>query len=182
VGADGLVDETAMLEAPGRLAEQRIHVVTYLTARNLADPREIAIAPRTSSAAPLLDLDFPSPRFRHDQAGQREDAAPAPVLPLVEAGQALFRGRFRPYQPAMPLDEVKFATGLFRRGVSSSRGTSSTACSASRSRQGGHGDAELAGDDFELDSLEVSSEDETADEELMRADVEDPDRPFVHKV
>jgi len=41
---------------------------------------------------------------------------------------------------------------------------------------------ELAGEDFELDSLEVSAEDEAVDEGVERADVEDaPIVRFINK-
>jgi type IV pilus assembly protein PilB len=179
--ADGLVDEISMLEALAASREQRIHVVTYLTLRNMADPREIAIAASHEFGAPLLDLDSITPDFDTIKLVTEKTLRKHRVLPLVKRGKRLFVAVSDPTN-LHALDEVKFATGLSVEAVVVEEDKLDRLLAKSL-EQVDTAMPELAGDDFELDSLEVSSEDETADEGVERADVEDaPIVRFVNKV
>ena len=60
---DGLVADTAMVDALAASKERRQHIVSYLVEYNLADAREIAIAASQEFGAPLLDLDAVQPDF-----------------------------------------------------------------------------------------------------------------------
>jgi type IV pilus assembly protein PilB len=179
--ADGLVDEAAMLEALAASREQRIHVVTYLTLRNMADPREIAIAASHEFGAPLLDLDAITPDFETIKLVTEKTLRKHRVLPLVKRGKRLFVAVSDPTN-LHALDEVKFATGLSVEAVVVEEDKLDRLLSKSL-EQVDTAMPELAGDDFELDSLEVSAEDENLEEGVERADVEDaPIVRFVNKV
>jgi type IV pilus assembly protein PilB len=179
--ADGLVDEAAMLGALAASREQRIHVVTYLTLRNMADPREIAIAASHEFGAPLLDLDAITPDFETIKLVTEKTLRKHRVLPLVKRGKRLFVAVSDPTN-LHALDEVKFATGLSVEAVVVEEDKLDRLLSKSL-EQVDTAMPELAGDDFELDSLEVSAEDENLEEGVERADVEDaPIVRFVNKV
>jgi type IV pilus assembly protein PilB len=103
------------------------------------------------------------------------------VLPLVKRGKRLFVAVSDPTN-LYALDEVKFATGLSVEAIVVEEDKLSQLLTKSL-EQVDTAMPELAGEDFELDSLEVTSDDETTDEGVERADVEDaPIVRFVNKV
>jgi type IV pilus assembly protein PilB len=103
------------------------------------------------------------------------------VLPLVKRGKRLFVAVSDPTN-LHALDEVKFATGLSVEAIVVEEDKLSQLLTKSL-EQVDTAMPELAGEDFELDSLEVTSDDEAADEGVERADVEDaPIVRFVNKV
>jgi type IV pilus assembly protein PilB len=109
--ADGLVNETAMVEALATSRERRSHIVTYLVEYNLANPREIAIAASQEFGAPLLDLDAIQADFEIVRLVSEKTLRKHRVLPLVKRGKRLFVAISDPTN-LHALDEVKFATGL----------------------------------------------------------------------
>src|SRR4029077_16332877 len=54
---DGLVEETAMMDAVNAARDRKTSVVTQLVARCAANPRDIAVAASNEYGVPLFDLD-----------------------------------------------------------------------------------------------------------------------------
>ncbi len=180
--ADGLVSDEAMVDAIAAAKERRIGVVSYLVERNVADAREIAIAASHEFGAPLLDLDAIQPDLETVRVVSDKLLRKHHVLPLVKRGKKLFLGISDPTN-LHALDEVKFATGLSVEAVVVEEDKLAQLLARSL-EQVDTSMPELAGDDFEMESLEVSGgEDEAAAGELDRSDVEDaPIVRFVNKV
>jgi type IV pilus assembly protein PilB len=179
--ADGLVAEAAMADAIGAARERRQHIVSYLVEFNLADAREIAIAASQEFGAPLLDLDAVQPDFEIVRLVSEKTLRRHRVLPLVKRGKRLFVAISDPTN-LHALDEVKFATGLSVEAIVVEEDKLERLLTKSL-EQVDTAMPELAGEDFELDSLEVTADDESVDEGVERADVEDaPIVRFVNKV
>jgi type IV pilus assembly protein PilB len=179
--SDGLVGETAMIEALAACRERRVQIVSYLVEYNLADAREVAIAASQEFGAPLLDLDAIQPDIELLRLISEKTLRKHRVVPLVKRGKRLFVAISDPTN-LHALDEVKFATGLSVEAVVVEEDKLDKLLTRSL-EQVDTAMPELAGDDFELDSLEVTSDDEAGDEGVERADVEDaPIVRFVNKV
>ena len=179
--ADGLVGESAMLDALNASRERRINVVSYLVEYNIADPREIAIAASQEFGTPLFDLDAIQVDFDIVRLISEKTLRKHRVLPLVKRGKRLFVAVSDPTN-LHALDEVKFATGLSVEAIVVEEDKLDKLLAKSL-EQVDTSMPELAGDDFELDSLEVTADDEATDEGVERADVEDaPIVRFVNKV
>ena len=179
--SDGLVSETDMVSALADSRERRMQIVAYLVEFNLADAREIAIAASQEFGAPLLDLDAIQPDFEILRLVSEKTIRKHRVLPLVKRGKRLFVGVSDPTN-LHALDEVKFATGLSVEAIVVEEGKLEKLLAKSL-EQVDTSMPELAGDDFELDSLEVTADEEGVDEGVERADVEDaPIVRFVNKV
>ena len=170
-----------MIDALAACRERRAQIVTYLVEYNLADAREIAIAASQEFGAPLLDLDAIQPDLELLQLISEKTLRKHRVLPLVKRGKRLFVGVSDPTN-LHALDEVKFATGLSIEAIVVEEDKLERLLHRSL-EQVDNAMPELAGDDFELDSLEVTSDDEGVDEGVERADIEDaPIVRFVNKV
>jgi len=156
--ADGLVGETQMVEALNAAKERRVNIVPYLVEYNLADPREIAIAASQEFGAPLLDLDCIQADLDTVRIVSEKVLRKHRVMPLVKRGKKLFVAISDPTN-LHALDEVKFATGLSVEAVVVEEDKLDKLLSSSL-EQVDTSMPELAGDDFEMDSLEVSGGDE----------------------
>jgi type IV pilus assembly protein PilB len=178
---DGLVADSAMVEALSAAKERRQHIVSYLVEYNMADARDIAIAASQEFGAPLLDLDAVQSDIEIMRLVSEKTLRKHRVLPLVKRGKRLFVAISDPTN-LHALDEVKFATGLSVEAVVVEEDKLEKLLSKSL-EQVDTAMPELAGDDFELDSLEVTSDEAATDEGVDRADVEDaPIVRFVNKV
>ena len=179
--ADGLVGDAAMLDAVSVARERRVSIVSYLVEYNLADAREIAIAASLEFGAPLLDLDALQPDLEILRLVSEKIVRKHRVLPLVKRGKRLFLAISDPTN-LHAIDEVKFATGLSVEAIVVEEDKLDKLLARSL-EQVDTAMPELAGDDFELDSLEVTSDEDAIDEGVERADVEDaPIVRFVNKV
>ena len=180
--ADGLVAESAMLDGIAAAKERRINIVTYLVEHNLSDAREVAIAASHEFGAPLLDLDAIQPDFDTVRIVSEKILRKHRVLPLVKRGKKLFIGISDPTN-LHALDEVKFATGFSVEAVVVEEDKLDQMLTRSL-EQVDTTMPELAGDDFEMESLEVSGGDNEASlEDADRSDVEDaPIVRFINKV
>ena len=179
---DGLVAEGAMVDALAAAKERRIGVVSFLVEHNIADAREIAIAASHEFGAPLLDLDAIQPDLETVRAVSDKLLRKHHVLPLVKRGKKLFLGISDPTN-LHALDEVKFATGLSIEAIVVEEDKLTKLLQRSL-EQVDTSMPELAGDDFEMDSLETTGGDEESDAGgVDRSDVEDaPIVRFVNKI
>ena len=178
---DGLVSDAAMVDAIAAARERRVGVVSYLVEHNVADAREIAIAASHEFGAPLLDLDAINPDLETIRVVSDKLLRKHHVLPLVKRGKKLFIGISDPTN-LHALDEVKFATGLSVEAVVVEENKLALLLQRSL-EQVDTSMPELAGDDFEMDSLEVSGGDDEPEAGADRSDVEDaPIVRFVNKV
>ena len=180
--ADGLVAEGAMVDAVAAAKERRVSVVSYLVEHNLADSREIAIAASQEFGAPLLDLDAIQPDLETIRVVSEKLLRKHRVLPLVKRGKKLFIGISDPTN-LHALDEVKFATGFSIEAIVVEEDKLDQLLTRSL-EQVDTSMPELASEDFEMDSLDVSAgDDEVNPEDADRSDVDDaPIVRFVNKV
>ena len=180
--ADGLVADAAMSDALTAAKDRRIGIVAYLVEHNLADAREIAIAASQEFGAPLLDLDSIQADLETVRVVSEKILRKHRVLPLVKRGKKLFVGISDPTN-LHALDEVKFATGLSVEAIVVEEDKLAQVLTRSL-EQVDTSMPELANDDFEMDSLDVSSgDDEVNPEDVDRSDVDDaPIVRFINKV
>jgi type IV pilus assembly protein PilB len=179
---DGLVGDSVMVEAIAAAKERRVGVVSYLVEYNLADAREIAIAASQEFGAPLMDLDAIQPDLDTVRIVSEKILRKHRVLPLVKRGKKLFIAISDPTN-LHALDEVKFATGFSIEAVVVEEDKLNKLLTHSL-EQVDTSMPDLAGDDFEMDGLEVTSGDEDANKDPERSDAVD-DAPivrFINKV
>jgi type IV pilus assembly protein PilB len=177
---DGLVSDTQMVEAISSAKDRRVGIVSYLVEHNMADPREIAIAASQEFGAPLLDLDSIQPDLDTVRIVSEKMLRKHRVLPLVKRGKKLFLAISDPTN-LHALDEVKFATGFSIEAIVVEEDKLNALLSRSLEQVD---TSMLAGDDFEMDNLEVTAgDDDEGAREADRSDVDDaPIVRFVNKV
>ena len=173
-----------MIDAIAAAKERRVGVVSYLVEHNMADAREIAIAASQEFGAPLLDLDSIQPDLDTVRIVSEKILRKHRVLPLVKRGKKLFIAISDPTN-LHALDEVKFATGFSIEAVVVEEDKLNKLLTVSL-EQVDTSMPELAGDDFEMDGLEVTSgDDEDAARDSDRSSDAVDDAPivrFINKV
>jgi len=179
---DGLLDETAMLQAIADAKESQTNLVSHLVQAGLADPRDIAIAASQEFGVPLLDLDavqidLEVVKLVSDKLLQKHR-----VLPLVKRGKRLFVGVSDPTN-LHALDEIKFQTGLSVEAIVVEEDKLEKIASRAIEQVDTHM-PNLTDDDLDLDNLDVTGGEEDLEGEAVgRDDVEDaPIVRFVNKV
>src|SRR4051794_37209592 len=155
---DGLVDDTAMVEAISAAKERRVSIVSYLVEHNLADAREIAIAASHEFGAPLLDLSAIQPDLEIVRVVSEKLLRKHRLLPLVKRGKKLFVAISDPTN-LHALDEVKFATGFSIEAIVV-EDDKLTQLLTKTLEQVDTSMPELAGGDFEMESLDVTAGDD----------------------
>jgi type IV pilus assembly protein PilB len=180
---DGLVDETAMLDAIAGARERKTHLVSWLVSHDLAPAREIAIAASQEYGVPLLDLDAVSIDLDTVKLVSDKLLSKHRVLPIVKRGKRLHVAVSDPTN-LHAVDEIKFQTGLAIEAVvveddKLQRAVQKAIEQVDTSMPSLGGD-----DDFDLDNLDVSAaEDEIDADGAGRDDVEDaPIVRFVNKI
>jgi type IV pilus assembly protein PilB len=179
---DGLVADSQMMDAIAAAKERRVSVVTYLVEHSMADPREIAIAASQEFGAPLMDLDAIQPDLDTVRIVSEKLLRKHRVLPLVKRGKKLFMAISDPTN-LHALDEVKFATGFSIEAVVVEEDKLNKLLTQSL-EQVDTSMPELAGEDFDVDGLEVTAGDDDAAADPERSDAVD-DAPivrFINKV
>ena len=178
---DGIVSEEQLLEATEAARKDKMSLVAYLVNQELADARAIAVAASHEFGVPLLDLDAVEDDLEVVRAVKADLITKHRVLPLVRRGQKLFLGIADPTNLAA-IDEIKFQTTLRIDPVVVEQDKLEERINrAIEAVDTSLGD--LSGDDdFDLESLDVSSEEEQADD-VQRDDIEDaPVVRFVNKI
>ena len=177
---DGIIAEDAVLEAQENAKKERVPLVAFLVANELADSRAIAVAASHEFGVPLLDLDSIDIDLECIRVVDQKLLNKHRVLPLVRRGQRLFLGISDPTN-LQAIDDIKFQTSLrvdpivveqasLEERISKALEAVDTSMSS------------LEDDDFDLENLDVTGEDEDTDD-VTRDDIEDaPVVRFVNKV
>ena len=177
---DGIVSEEVVLQAAKAAKKERIPLVSYLVANEMADSRAVAVAASHEFGVPLLDLDSIEIDLDCLRAVDQKLLNKHRVLPLVKRGQRLFLAISDPTN-LQAIDDVKFQTSLRidpvvveQAKLEERIGKALEAIDTSMSS--------LDGDDFDLENLDVTGDENEADE-VTRDDIDDaPVVRFVNKV
>jgi type IV pilus assembly protein PilB len=177
---DGLISEEKLLEATDAARKQKLPLVPFLVNEELADARSIAVAASHEFGVPLLDLDAVDVDIDVVRSVDQKLINKHRVLPLVQRGQRLFLGISDPTNLAA-IDDIKFQTSLRIDPVVVEQDKLEErivkAIEAVDTSMSGMDD-----DDFDLENLDVTGEDEQEDE-VRRDEVEDaPVVRFVNKI
>jgi type IV pilus assembly protein PilB len=179
---DGLIDETAMLDAIASARERKTHLVSWLVSHDMAAARDIAIAAAQEFGMPILDLDAIATDIDTIRLVSDKLLAKHRVLPLVKRGKRLHIGVSDP-TILHAFDEIKFQTGLAIEAVvveddKLQRAVQKAIEQVDTSMPGlGHDE------DFDLENLDVSHSADQAESEASRDDIEDaPIVRFVNKI
>ncbi len=177
---DGLITEERLIEAVGDAKEQKLPLVAYLVNEDLADARAIAVAASQEFGVPLLDLDAVDIDLDVIRAVDQKLVNKHRVLPLVRRGQRLFLGIADPTN-LQAIDDVKFQTTLrIDPVVVEHDKLEERIVKAIEAVDTTMGD--LEDDDFDLENLDISS-DEDEQDDVVGVDIEDaPVVRFVNKI
>ena len=177
---DGIVDEETMIEVLEKTRNIGGTVVAHLIHEELADAQAVAIAASHEFGVPLFDLDALELDLDVIKAVDQKLLSKHCVLPLILRGKRLFLGVSDPTS-LQAIDEIKFQSGFridpvvveqdkLQEYVSRALEAVDTSME------------ELAGDDFDLDSLEISNGEEELDDADSDAVDDAPVVRFVNKV
>ncbi|MEL7186127.1 MAG: ATPase, T2SS/T4P/T4SS family, partial [Pseudomonadota bacterium] len=177
---DGIVSEEQLETATEGAKKEKLSLIAYLVNEEMADPRAIAVAASHEFGVPLLDLDAVEVDLEVIRAVDQKLINKHRVLPLVKRGQRVFLGIADPTN-LQAIDDIRFATSLrvdpvvVEQDKLEERITK--AIEAVDTSMGG-----LDDDDFDLENLDIASE-EDENEDDQRDDIEDaPVVRFVNKV
>ncbi|MEE9135959.1 MAG: type IV-A pilus assembly ATPase PilB [Gammaproteobacteria bacterium] len=178
---DGILDEKTIAEAAGEAKSKKSGLVAYLIDNELADPARVAVAASHEFGVPLLDLDAFDLDLDAVRAVDQQLLQKHRVLPLMLRGKRIFIAVSDPTN-LQALDEIKFQTNLRVDPVVVEQ--DKLAEQVSRALDAVDTSMEdLQDDDFDLDSLDVSSGDDEMLDEVTTADVDDaPVVRFVNKI
>ena len=178
---DGIISEDSLNMATEAARKEKLPLVAYLVAHDLADSRAIAVAASHEFGVPLLDLDAIEIDLDVMRSVDQKLLNKHRVLPLIKRGQRLFLGISDPTN-LQAIDEIRFQTSLridpvvveqakLEERITKALEAVDTSMSS------------LDDDDFDaLDNLDVSSGEEDH-EDITRDDIEDaPVVRFVNKV
>ena len=180
---DGLVEESAMLDAIASARERKTHLVSWLVSHDMASARDIAIAAAQEFGMPILDLDAVATDLDVVRLVNDKLLAKHRVLPLVKRGKRLHVGVSDP-TILHAVDEIKFQTGLAIEAVVVEDDKLQRAVQKAI-EQVDHQMPTLGGGDadFDLENLDVSHGGDTTESEAASEDVEDaPIVRFVNKI
>ena len=178
---DGILDEQTLADAAGEAKSKKSGLVAYLVDNELADAARVAVAASHEFGVPVLDLDAFDLDLDAVRAVDQQLIQKHRVLPLVMRGKRIYVAVSDPTN-LQALDEIKFQTNLRVDPVVVEQdklvehvGRALDAVDTSME--------DLQDDDFDLDSLDVSSGDDELLDEVTTADVDDaPVVRFVNKI
>jgi type IV pilus assembly protein PilB len=178
---DGLIGEEAVIHAIKGAEAQHVGLVAYLVDHKLIEASKIAVAASSEFGVPLLDLDALDLDMEAVKSVDQRLLAKHRVLPLLLRGKRLFLGVSDPTAHAA-IDEIKFQSGVRvdpiiveQDKLDALVGKALEAVDTSM--------ASFNEDDFDLESLQVSSEDDVVGDDVARDDIEDaPVVRFVNKI
>ncbi|RZV36896.1 MAG: type IV-A pilus assembly ATPase PilB [Chromatiales bacterium] len=177
---DGIISEEQLQEAGEAAKKERIPLIAYLVAEELAEARAVAVAASHEFGVPLLDLEAVDIDLDVIRAVDQKLITKHRVLPLVKRGKRLFLGIADPTN-LQAIDDIKFATTLSIDPVVVEQDKLeeriNKAIEAVDTSMGG-----LEDDDFDLENLDVGGREEEEDD-IQKDDIEDaPVVRFVNKV
>jgi type IV pilus assembly protein PilB len=179
---DGLVEETAMLDALQAARERRTSVVSQLVASGAANARDIAVAASNEFGVPLIDLDALNVDLESIRLVSDKLLAKHRVLPLFRRGKRLFLAVADPTN-LHAIDEIKFQTSLGVEAIVVEDDKLQKALDKALEQVDNQMNALTEEADVDLESLEVGAGEDELDERAARDDVEDaPIVRFVNKV
>ncbi|MGE0029505.1 MAG: type IV-A pilus assembly ATPase PilB [Steroidobacteraceae bacterium] len=179
---DGLVDETAMLDAIAGARERKTHLVSWLVSHEMAAARDIAIAAAQEFGMPLLDLDAVGLDLDVVRLVSDKLLAKHRILPLVKRGKRLHVAVSDP-TILHAVDEIKFQTGLSIEAVVVEDDKLQRAVQKAIEQVDTSMPTLGGEEDFDLENLDVSSAEEAIDADTGRDDIEDaPIVRFVNKI
>jgi len=178
---DGIVDEEAVLLAVKTARKQKVGLVPYLVTEVGADPRRIAIAAAHEFGVPLMDIEVLELDLDAVKAVDQKLISKHQTLPLMLRGRRMFLGVSDPTNLAA-IDEIKFQTGCRIDPVvveqDKLQALVTKALEAIDTSMSNFDE-----DDFDLESLEISSGEEELEDDVGSDDVEDaPVVRFVNKI
>ena len=181
---DGVVEESAMLNALQAAKDRKSSFVTQLIAAGAAKARDIAIAASTEFGVPLYDLDSHVVDLDTVKLVQDKLMAKHRCLPLYRRGKRLFLAVADPTN-LHAIDEIKFQTGLGIEAIVVEDDKLQKLIDKS-AEQAESAMPQLTDDEtgFDLENLDVSGgEDEMEGAGVSRDDIEDaPIVRFVNKL
>jgi len=177
---DGIISEERLLEATEVAKKEKLSLVAYLVNEDLAEARAIAVAAAHEFGVPLLDLDALEVDLDVIRSVDQKLVNKHRVLPLVKRGHRLFLGISDPTN-LQAIDDIKFQTSLRIDPVVVEQDKLEErivrAIEAVDTTMSG-----LDDDDFDLENLDISSDEDDQDD-VQRDDIEDaPVVRFVNKV
>jgi type IV pilus assembly protein PilB len=179
---DGLVGESAMLDAIASARERKTQVVSWLVSHGIASARDIAIAAAQEFGMPLLDLDSVSIDIDIVRLVNEKLLAKHRVLPLVKRGKRLHVGVSDP-TILHAVDEIKFQTGLSIEAVVVEDDKLQRAVQKAIEQVDAQMPALSAEQDFDIETLDAGESPDSADTDITRDDAEDaPIVRFVNKI
>ena len=177
---DGIISEEAIQDASEAARREKMPLVAYLVANEMAESRAIAVAASHEFGVPLLDLDAIEIDLEVMRSVDQKLLQKHRVLPLVKRGQRLFLGISDPTN-LQAIDDIKFQTSMridpvvVEQAKLEERITKALEAVDTTM-------ASLDDEDFDLENLDVGSGDEDHDD-VTRDDIEDaPVVRFVNKV
>jgi type IV pilus assembly protein PilB len=179
---DGLLDESAMMNAMAESRERRVQLVTWLVSQKLVAAREVAIAASQEFGVPLFDLDALVPDQDTIRLVNEKLLAKHRVLPLAKRGKRLHVAVSDPTN-LHGIDEIKFQTGLTIEAVVVEDDKLQAAVNRAIEVSETSVLPKLDEDGLDLDSLDVEVDDPAEADAVTRDDVEDaPIVRYVNKV
>ena len=178
---DGLVSEDKLAEAFEAARKEQVPLVAQLVGNGLVEARAVAVAASHEFGVPLLDLDAVEVDLDVVRAVDQKLINKHRVLPLVRRGQRLFLAIADPTD-LQAIDDIKFQTSLRIDPVVVEQDKLEEHLNRALEAV----DTSLADlsddEDFDLENLEVSGENDDA-EDSLRDEVEDaPVVRFVNKI
>lgn len=178
---DGLVSEDKLAEAFAAARKEQVPLVAQLVSNGLVEARAVAVAASHEFGVPLLDLDAVELDLDVVRAVDQKLINKHRVLPLVRRGQRLFLAIADPTD-LQAIDDIKFQTSLRIDPVVVEQDKLEEHLNRALEAV----DTSLADlsddEDFDLENLEVSGENDDA-EDSLRDEVEDaPVVRFVNKI
>lgn len=177
---DGIISEEKLHEAIGAAKKDKLPLIAYLVGADLADARAVAVAASHEFGVPLLDLDAIEIDLEVVRTVDQKLINKHRVLPLVQRGQRIFLAITDPTN-LQAIDDIKFATSLRVDPVVVEQDKLEDRINAAIEAV----DTTMSGledDDFDLENLDVTGEDEEPDDDQHDDIADAPVVRFVNKV
>ncbi|MCH8943769.1 MAG: type IV-A pilus assembly ATPase PilB [Proteobacteria bacterium] len=177
---DGIISEEKLHEAIGAAKKDKLPLIAYLVGADLADARAVAVAASHEFGVPLLDLDAIEIDLEVVRTVDQKLINKHRVLPLVQRGQRIFLAITDPTN-LQAIDDIKFATSLRVDPVVVEQDKLEDRINAAIEAV----DTTMSGledDDFDLENLDVTGEDDEPDHDQHDDIADAPVVRFVNKV